>query len=155
VKEEIVKKKTHRNTEGRAGGVKKKRRPESRLGRIENIAIGGVQGTARGTSLITGHVERPIENVTISGVRLRMLAEERPDKRATDAMVIERVNNLTIRDVEVDWDHANAEPAWGSALVLRDIRGLVFEGFRGRSGRGGAGVPAIRSERVEEHINRE
>jgi hypothetical protein len=135
--------------------VLKKRRPESRLGRIENITIDGVQGTARGTSLIAGDAERPIENVTIKGVRVRMLAEERPDKRATDAIVIERVNNLTIRDVEVDWDEANPEPAWGSALVLRDIRGLVFEGFRGRPGRSDASVPAIRRERVEERINRE
>jgi len=132
--------------------VLKKRTPESPLGRIENITIDGAQGTARGTSLVAGHVDRPLKNITIEGLRIKMLAENQPDKRATDAIVIERVDGLTLRDVKVDWDDRPAEPSWGSALVLRDIDGLEMNGFRGRSGSRDASVPIVRKERVKEVV---
>jgi hypothetical protein len=128
--------------------VLKKRRPESRLGRIENVTIDGAQGIARGTSVIAGHAERPLENITLNGLRIRMLPEERPDKRVSHALVIERVKNLTLRDVQVQWDEQNREPRWGSALLLRDIQNLVIQGFSGKPGRDG--VPAIIKDRVDE-----
>jgi hypothetical protein len=130
--------------------VLKKRTPESRLGRIENITIDGAHGTARGTSLISGHVERPLNNITIRGLRVKMLGENKPDKRATHAMVIERVQGLTLRDVEVEWAHDEPEPMWGSALVLRDIDHVRMDGFRGNAGSRKAGTPAIQRERVME-----
>jgi len=129
--------------------VLKKRTPESTLGRIENITIDGGQGTARGTSLISGQADRPLRNITIQGLQVKMLAENRPDKRATHAMVIERVQGLTLRDVTVEWDDAAPEPAWGSALVLSDIADLLMSDFRGRPGSRDAAVPAIRKERVQ------
>ena len=130
--------------------VLKKRTPDSPLGRIENIIIDGAQGTARGTSLISGHAERPLRNITIQGLRVKMLPEDRPDKRATHAMVMEHVDGLTLRNVEVDWDDQAPEPAWGSALVLRDIGRLRMEGFEGRAGTRTAGTPAVVRERVRE-----
>ncbi len=130
--------------------VLKKRSAQSALGRIENITIDGAHGTARGTSLISGHVERPLKNITINGLRVKMLAENKPDKRATHAIVIERVQGLTLRDLEVEWDHEAPEPAWGSALVLRDVDGLRMAGFRGRAGSPDAAAPAIQRERVNE-----
>jgi polygalacturonase len=66
--------------------VLKRRTPESRLGHIRNITIDGVQGTARGTSLVAGHAERRLENLSIRNLRVTMQAENRPDKRATDAL---------------------------------------------------------------------
>jgi hypothetical protein len=42
------------------------------------------------------------------------------------------------------------EPAWGNALVLRDISGLRMEGFHGRAGSRMTGEPAIRKERVQD-----
>jgi hypothetical protein len=130
--------------------VLKKRTPSSRLGRIENVSINGAQGTARGTSLISGHTERPLENIVINGLRVKMLPENKPDKRATHAMVIERVAGLTLRDIEVEWDDKAPEPAWGSALVLRDVEGLRMEGFRGTPGSRAAGAVAVARERVQE-----
>ncbi len=67
--------------------VLKKRSPQSALGRIENVTIDGAGGTARGTSLISGQAERPLENIAIRGLRVRMLPEDRPDKRATHGIV--------------------------------------------------------------------
>jgi hypothetical protein len=130
--------------------VLKKRTEKSALGRIENITIDGAQGTARGTSLIAGHADRPLKNVTIDRVRLKMLPENKPDKRATHAMIIERVQGLTLRDIEVDWDDQAPEPAWGSALVMRDVGDLRMTGFRGRAGSRDAAVPAVQKERVKE-----
>jgi hypothetical protein len=132
--------------------VLKKRTPDSALGRIENIAIDGAQGTARGTSLISGNADRPLENITIEGLRVKMLPEKRPDKRATHAMVMEHIEGLTLRNIDVEWDGQSPEPAWGSALVLRDIGGLRVEGFRGRPGNQSSGVPAMRQERVREAL---
>jgi polygalacturonase len=128
--------------------VLKKRTPESRLGRIENITIDGAQGTARGTSIASGFAERPIRNLVIEGLRLKMLPENKPDQRATDALVFDRVDGLTLRNVEVEWDEQAPEPAWGSALALTDVDRLQLEGFIGNAGR--RGLPAVRRERVRE-----
>lgn len=128
--------------------VLKKRTPQSRLGRICDITIDGAQGTARGTSLVAGHAERKLENITVSNLRVKMLAEDRPDKRATHALVFEGINGLTLRNVEVAWDREKPEPKWASALVLRDISDLVLENFHGQAAQPGGAIPAI----VKEHV---
>ena len=126
--------------------VLKKRTPESRLGRIEHITLDGAQGTARGTSLVAGHADRMLEDIAVRNLRVRMLPENKPDKRATHAFVFERVKNLKLAQVEVVWDRENPEPKWESALVLRDIEGLDLQSFQGEAGR--IGVAAVVKERV-------
>jgi len=126
--------------------VLKKRTPDSRLGRVEHVTVDGVQGTARGTSLVAGHLERPLEDVTVSNLRVRMLPENKPDKRAAHGLVFERVKRLTLRNVEVEWDREAPEAGWQSALVLRDVEDLILEGFKGEAARGG--LPAVLRERV-------
>lgn len=129
--------------------VLKKRTPESRLGRIRDITIEGVQGTARGTSLVAGHDARKLENITIANLRVRMLPEDCPDKRATDALVFQRVDGLTLRDVEVEWDGEQPEPKWRSALLLREVTNLVLDNFRGEAAHPEGLLPAI----VQEHVS--
>ena len=130
--------------------VLKKRSANSSLGRIENVTIDGAQGVARGTSLIAGDADRPLENITVQNLRVKMLPEERPDKRATHAIVIERVDGLTLRNIDVDWDERSPEPAWGSALLLRDISRLILSEFHGRAGSTDPATPAIVRIRVKE-----
>ncbi|MHC1765282.1 MAG: glycoside hydrolase family 28 protein [Verrucomicrobiia bacterium] len=130
--------------------VLKKRTPESRLGRIQDITIDGAQGTARGTSLVAGHAERRLERIQIENLQVRMLPENRPDKRATDALVFQGIDGLTLRGVEVDWDQANPEPKWRSALVLRDVSDLVLEDFHGMAARLDGSVPGLVKENVTE-----
>jgi hypothetical protein len=113
--------------------VLKKRTSQSRLGRIQDITVDGVQGAARGTSLVAGHAERRLENITIANLRVKMLAENLPDKRATHALVFQGIDGLTLRGVEVCWDRENPEPKWGSALVFRDISNLMLQDFRGQA----------------------
>ena len=133
--------------------VLKKRTPDSRLGRIRDITIDGAQGTARGTSWIAGHAERRLENITIANLRVKMLPENVPDARATDALVFEAIDGLTLRGVEIDWDREQPEPGWGSALVLRDVSDLTLIEFRGQAAHP-EGLPAIRKYRVTERADR-
>ena len=130
--------------------VLKKRTPESRLGHIRDITIDGAQGTARGTSRVAGHAERRLENITVANLHVKMLAENQPDKRATDGLVFEAIDGLTLRSVEVDWDREKPEPQWGSALVLRDVSNLVLQDFRGQAVHPEDSLPAVRRERVTE-----
>jgi hypothetical protein len=134
--------------------VLKKRTPESRLGRIRDITIDGAQGTARGTSLVAGHVQRKLENLTVANLRVKMLAENQPDKRATDALIFQGIDGLTLRGVEVDWDRDNPEPKWSNALVLRDISNLVLQDFRGQAAQPDGPLPAILKENVTERRGR-
>ena len=133
--------------------VLKKRTPESRLGRIRDIIIEGAQGTARGTSLVAGHAERRLENITVANLRVKMLAENRPDKRATDALVFQAIDGLTLRGVEIDWDREKPEPKWGRALVLRDVANLVLQDFHGQAAQPQGPLPAILKESVTEQHN--
>jgi hypothetical protein len=128
--------------------VLKKRTPESRLGRIENITIDGAQGTARGTSLVAGHAERPLKNIAISNLRLRMLPEDLPDKRATAGLIFQKIDGLALRNVEIEWNRERPEPKWANALVLQDVSNLVLEDFRGEAGQTNGSVPAIEEENV-------
>jgi hypothetical protein len=113
--------------------VLKKRTPESHLGRIRDITVEGAQGTARGTSLVAGHAECKLENITIANLRVKMLAENLPDKRATHALVFQNIEGLTLREVAVSWDREQPEPKWGSALVLRNVSNLTLQDFQGQA----------------------
>jgi hypothetical protein len=130
--------------------VLKKRTPRSRLGRIQDITMDGAQGTARGTSLVAGHAERRLERITIANLRMTMLEENLPDKRATDALVFREIDGLTLRNVEILWNRERPEPKWGSALVLRDVSDLVLQEFRGQAADPGAGLSAIVKQNVME-----
>jgi hypothetical protein len=123
--------------------VLKKRTPASRLGAIRDVMVSNVIGTVRGTSTITGHAERPIENLRLSNVDLTMLPEDAKDKRATHAVVLDRVRGLRLRDLSVRWAEEGAEPKWGSALVLRRVTDFDVDGFEGRQGLRTSGAAPI------------
>jgi hypothetical protein len=126
--------------------VLRKRTPESRLGKIEHIVVDGLQGTARGTSVIAGHVERPLNDIKVSNLRVRMLAENKPDKRATHGFVFQDVKDLTLQDVQLEWDTELPEPMWQSSLMLKNIDGLDLRGWKGKAAK--KGVPAIVKKNV-------
>ena len=123
--------------------VLKKRTESSALGQIRDIFIDNISASARGTSTITGYEGRPLENIRISNVRLFMDVEDAKDKRATDAMRIENVNGLQMRDVSIKWNEESTEPAWQSALVLKDVRDFTIDSFSGRQGLKKKGNPTI------------
>ena len=129
--------------------VLKKRTPESRLGAVRNVVVKDVVAHAQGTSRLLGHAERPLENVTLSGVQLFMTPEATPDKRATHGLVAEGVDRLRIRNLELRWAEDNPEPKWQSAVVIRKAKDVELTGFVGSSAPGAEGAPAVLMEDVE------
>jgi hypothetical protein len=123
--------------------VLKKRTPDSRLGAIRDVVVDTVTAHPRGTSTITGHADRPIENLRLSNIAIAMLPENAADKRATDALHLAHVRGVRIRDLSVRWSEDEIEPRWRSALVLRHASDVDLDGFTGRQGRRAADDPAI------------
>jgi hypothetical protein len=123
--------------------VLKKRTDASALGQIREIIIDNISVKARGTSTIIGHADQPLENIRMSNVRLFMEVENAKDKRATDAIRIENVNGLQLRDVSVGWNEKETEPAWQSALVLMNVQDFTIDTFTGRQGLRDKNVPCI------------
>jgi hypothetical protein len=129
--------------------VLKKRTAESRLGAIRDVVVRGVVAHAQGTARLLGHAERPLENVTLSGIQLFMARESTPDKRASHGLVAEGVERLRIRDLELRWEENDPEPLWQSGVVIRKARDVELSGFVGGSAPGAADVPAVVMEDVD------
>jgi polygalacturonase len=129
--------------------VLKKRTPESKTGAIRNITIDNVTATARGTATMTGMPEQPLENITVRNLRVRQLAEDTRDKRATHAMVFRNIDGLRLENVEVRWDEKETEPKWRSAVVLQGIKDLEMDGLTARQGLKGGQDPVVMFEGVE------
>jgi hypothetical protein len=123
--------------------VLKKRTLGSPLGAIRDITVANVTARVRGTSTIVGHADRAIENLRLLNVNITMLAENAPDKRADDALLVERARSLQVRDLSVRWSEEETEPKWRSALVLRKVSGFDIDGFKGRQGRRGSNAAPI------------
>lgn len=126
----------------------------SRLGTIRDIVVDNVVAHTRGTTTLTGHERQPLENITFSNVQVLMDIENAIDKRVTDAIRMEQIRGLNIRNLTVKWTENKTEDRWQSALVLKNVTEGMIESFRGRQGRIGANIPAIILENVSEFILR-
>jgi hypothetical protein len=113
--------------------ILKKRTDTSALGVIKDILIENVVAHVRGTSTITGHAAQSLQNISFSNVQLFMDPEDAKDKRSSDALYIQGVEGLKIRDLSVKWS-VEAEPKWKSAMVLKNVRDFVVDSFSGRQG---------------------
>jgi hypothetical protein len=123
--------------------VLKKRSDTSPLGQIRDIFIDNINVNARGTSTITGHADQPLENIRLSNVRLYMDVEDAKDKRATDAIRVENVKGLMLRDVSVEWNEKETEAKWQSALVLKNVSNFTIDTFSARQGLKNNDVPTL------------
>jgi hypothetical protein len=132
-----------------------KRKAESRLGKIQDIFISNIIASVRGTSSITGHPDQPLENIRITDVQLLMQNEDARDKRATDAIRIEAVTGLKIRDLSVDWTEELPEKKWQSALALKDVTEFEINAFSGRQGLKTGNAPVILLNNARDGIVRD
>ncbi|HEY4656692.1 MAG TPA: glycosyl hydrolase family 28 protein [Cyclobacteriaceae bacterium] len=132
--------------------VLKKREESSRLGKIRDIVVDNVIAHVRGTSTITGHAEQPLENIRISNVQVFMNPENANDKRATDALRLEGVQGLKIRDLSVRWTEDQTEARWQSALSLKNVSDFEVVAFSGRQGIKDGEAPSIRMDNVSDGI---
>lgn len=134
--------------------VLKKRNAQSKLGAIRDIVIDNVISHARGTSTITGHAERRLENITIANLQMFMEPENTPDKRATDAIRIDGVDGLTLHNVSVRWSEEKTEEKWRSAMYLKNVTRLDVDSFSGRQGLRSSTAPVVVLESVADGVLR-
>lgn len=134
--------------------VLKKRTATSALGQIRDILVENITAKVRGTTTITGHVDQALENIRISNVRMYMDVEDAKDKRSSDAIRIDAVRGLKLREVSVEWNEKESEPAWRSALVLKNVSDFVVDSFSGRQGLKEKDVPALLIENSSDGVIR-
>jgi hypothetical protein len=132
--------------------VLSRRQESSRLGQIKDIVVDTVIGHPRGTSVLRGQPDRPLENLRFSDIQIFMLPEDAADKRASDAMILENINGLKIHDMSVVWDEDKSEPGWKSALSLKNISDFEIRSFAGRQGLKGSSDPAILLDDVQDGL---
>lgn len=123
--------------------VLKKRDASSRVGTIKNIDIDNIVSHSRGTSLLQGLPEKPLENIRLSRLQLFMEPEDAVDKRASDALQFEWAKGLWLHDVDVSWSESHSEKNWRSALALKKVSDFSIDDFAGRQAQQD-GAPAIR-----------
>ncbi|MGC3945031.1 MAG: glycosyl hydrolase family 28 protein [Chryseolinea sp.] len=134
--------------------VLKKRTESSPLGMIRDIFIENIIVRARGTTTISGHPSQPLDNIRITNVQLFMDVEDAQDKRASDAIAIGHVRDLQLSSVSVEWSETPTEPAWQSALALKNVTGFTIDNFSGRQGLRNKAIPAINLENCTDGIVR-
>ncbi len=118
-----------------------KRNAASRLGRIRHVYVRNVQASGEGTSLIKGYEGRPLENIVLENVRLEINTESLPDKRASDILQLQQLQDASLRNVQLVWNEANGrEPRWAWALHARQVSGLRLTDVE-VGGRGGKQRP--------------
>jgi hypothetical protein len=130
--------------------ILRKRDDSSKLGKIENVVINNIIAHTRGTATIKGHPDQPLENFRLENVQIFMNPEDAKDKRCTNALEIENVSRLSIRDLSVNWSEDSVEEKWQSALVLKNISDLELRYFSGRQGLKESDKPAIVLDNVSE-----
>lgn len=123
--------------------ILKKRTATSPVGQIRDITIDNISANVMGTTTITGHADQHLENIRMSNIRLFMEQENAKDKRASDAIRIENVRGLKLRDVSVDWNEKQTEPAWQSALAMKNVSDFTIDSFSGRQGLLAKDIPAV------------
>ncbi|HYK92170.1 MAG TPA: glycosyl hydrolase family 28 protein [Acidobacteriota bacterium] len=116
-------------------------------GKIRNVLIRNVFARGQGSSIINGHPDSWLENITFDTIRLAVSHDPAaPYDKAVHALQFDMVNNLKLRDVEVVWDKP-AFDQWESAAYFDRVKGLVLDGFKGRAAKAG---PAVILDRVED-----
>lgn len=125
-----------------------KRSDTSKLGKIRDIVIDTIISHPRGTSIIKGQPEQPLENIRINNVQIFMTHEDAIDKRSSHAVVIEDVKGLFIQDMTIKWDEEDPEKNWQSALVLKNVSDFEIRSFSGRQGLINGSSPAILLEKI-------
>lgn len=124
--------------------------PVQPIGSIRNVLIRNVIARGNGSSVILGHPESYLDNVTLENIRLFLSAQpDHPMQKAEHALKFRWARNLKLRDIEVHWEKPESEK-WQSALYLEDIQGLELDGFSGRPAKAGTDIPAIVLRQVED-----
>lgn len=118
-------------------------------GTIRDVRIRNVVARGRGTSSLAGHADRPLEDVSIEGLSLRVSRDPTAPYESTESAIeVRHARRLTLRDVDVIWDEP-ASPTWRSGLRAFDVEGLELDRLRARAADGSRPEPSIDERRVD------
>lgn len=105
--------------------VVKKRTPDSRIGRIDQVSFTNISGVGQGTSILEGYsAEHPLGCIRFNHVDLRIEPESTPDKRAVHAFKACFVEEMSLHDVLFSWQGKRKEPNWGKLYRFENIKYL-------------------------------
>lgn len=111
--------------------VIKKRNENSRIGRIENITFDNILAYGQGTAKIEGFdVEHCITDIYMNNVKVYLLPENCPDKRADYVFYANHVRNLSLCNSEFHQSSENDIANWKNALFFENIMGLNLQGIK-------------------------
>ncbi|MEM6378703.1 MAG: glycosyl hydrolase family 28 protein, partial [Bacteroidota bacterium] len=108
--------------------VVKKRYPDSRIGKIQNVSFQNISGIGQGTSKIEGFPgQKSIQNIKMENVHLSLQAEDFPDKRADHILSISDAEKIFISNSSLRWDLTQGiEAKWESAIALNQVKGFAL-----------------------------
>ena len=101
-------------------------------GVIRNVLLRNVIARGTGPNRIHGHIDSPLQNITLENVRLEVTTE--PDtyaQKCVNAIMVDNALNFRMKDVEVVWDTPHSD-RWRSALVIENVKGLTLDGVSAR-----------------------
>ncbi|NCG30064.1 MAG: hypothetical protein GWP27_06295 [Bacteroidetes bacterium] len=125
-----------------------KKNKNSSIGQIRNVTFKNIKALGMGTSRIESTEGVRIHNINLENVKLRMIAETKPDKRADHALYINNARTINLDSVQVTWDQDDVEKNWQNALHVRDVEELNISNFMARQGIQKSSHPTIHLNQV-------
>ena len=114
----------------RDAGIDKFKQPP--VGRIRNVLIRNVVAHGKGTSILHGRQDSPLENITLENIQLFLSHDSEAHPRKSEQIIqVENVRNFQLRDVQLFWETPYSDQ-WRHALVVENAQDLILDGVTAR-----------------------
>ena len=111
--------------------VIKKRHEDSLIGQIKNVTFDNIIAYAQGTAKIEGFDRNHlISDVYLNNVKIYLMPETVPDKRADFIFSAHDVQNLSFNNVELIHRSDSNVEHWKNAFFFSGIKGLTLQGVK-------------------------
>ncbi len=98
------------------------------VGAIRNILIRDVVAHGKGTSVLHGRPDSPLENVTLENIQLFLSHDaDAHSRRGEQVLQVENVRNFRLKDVRLHWEAPFSE-GWRHALKVQNAQDLTLDG---------------------------
>jgi hypothetical protein len=118
-------------------------------GSMRNIVLQNIIARGPGTSLIHGLPDSMLQGITLDNVKLFITADPKsPYEKTTDAVQIQWVKDLTLRNFEVIWDTPQSTK-WTTAIHLDHVQNIDFDNVKVRQSPLSPNSPALLFEHAD------
>lgn len=102
------------------------------VGKIRRVKIQNVIARGMGSSIITGHPESWLEDITIDNLRLTISHDPKSTyDKAINALELRLARNFKLRSVDIIWEKPESEK-WRSAVYVDNARNLEIDNLCAR-----------------------